>query len=285
MGDNKQYYVYKAYVDNVLRYVGKGKGNRYKHVLGGRSTNTKLNEAYFSGKSIEVKLYKWGLSEEDALYEENRLISNNYKSLFNEMQSISSREKAVTPKSNVDRGYLLEAVILVSGVDYKYQKAIAALYLSRGDVGAARKILNKDYLVKRKYEGYSWKEAEKIYKEILLCTYNFSNGIEDKLSGYFKDIIKLTTSFNVHNYYNTLLRHKLSKEYRGKFALNVDNLREELSLGGKYSCFKDLRRRLLEPCNECLRNTIIFKGLVMETVKVGRNVKEVHYRTSKKKGS
>ena len=54
MSNNHSYYVYAAYVDDVLRYVGKGKGNRYLHCNSGKSSCYKLNEDHFQGRDIVV---------------------------------------------------------------------------------------------------------------------------------------------------------------------------------------------------------------------------------------
>jgi len=46
----KIYYIYAAYVDGVLRYIGKGSGDRYKHCTSGRSSCVDLNIDLFNGK-------------------------------------------------------------------------------------------------------------------------------------------------------------------------------------------------------------------------------------------
>lgn len=78
-----KYYVYKCFVDDKLRYVGKGKGDRYKHTISGRSTCARLNEAFFDGKEIKIKFFKWGLTDKQALFEESKLINHNVNSLWN----------------------------------------------------------------------------------------------------------------------------------------------------------------------------------------------------------
>ena len=52
----KLYYVYVVFVDGQLKYVGKGKGDRYKHAVSGASSVSELNRDHFSGKYIEVRI-------------------------------------------------------------------------------------------------------------------------------------------------------------------------------------------------------------------------------------
>lgn len=48
------YYVYVCHVDGVLRYIGMGKGIRYKHCTSGKSSCSELNRDFHEGKSIVV---------------------------------------------------------------------------------------------------------------------------------------------------------------------------------------------------------------------------------------
>ena len=68
------YYVYAAFVDKKLKYIGKGKGNRYEHVTSGCSHVYGLNESYFQGKTIEVGIVRDNLTESEALDLEAGLI-------------------------------------------------------------------------------------------------------------------------------------------------------------------------------------------------------------------
>lgn len=69
------YYVYVAMVDGITRYIGKGKGSRYKHCNSGTSSSLELNKAFFEGKTIETIKVKENLSEHEALTVESFLIS------------------------------------------------------------------------------------------------------------------------------------------------------------------------------------------------------------------
>lgn len=83
------YYVYKVYVDSELSYIGKGKGNRFKHPNSGVSNIYELNKAHFEGKEIVTKIYKLGLCNHEAKLLEKELIYM-YKekcTLFNKMNN------------------------------------------------------------------------------------------------------------------------------------------------------------------------------------------------------
>lgn len=64
--EDKNYYVYEVTVDSEIRYVGKGSGDRYKHVVSGSSSVPMLNRDFFDGKNIEVFIVAEGLTEESA---------------------------------------------------------------------------------------------------------------------------------------------------------------------------------------------------------------------------
>ena len=50
------YYVYIVFVNGVPKYVGKGKGDRFKHPISGASSVPELNRDFFNGEHIEVRL-------------------------------------------------------------------------------------------------------------------------------------------------------------------------------------------------------------------------------------
>lgn len=73
--EGKEYYVYIVFVDTLPVYVGKGKGDRYKHPVSGCSSCPELNRDFFSGKYIEVMFVEEFMTEERALKVENEWIS------------------------------------------------------------------------------------------------------------------------------------------------------------------------------------------------------------------
>lgn len=71
-----RYYVYIVYVEGVPVYVGKGKGDRYKHPVSGTSSCLELNRDFFMGKYIEVRFLSKYKTEEQALKQEEFWIAH-----------------------------------------------------------------------------------------------------------------------------------------------------------------------------------------------------------------
>ncbi len=73
----KDYYVYIVKLDEIIIYVGKGKGNRKDHV-NGKSSNIELNRVFFQhellGHSKPVTSLEVRLTEREALEREHTLI-------------------------------------------------------------------------------------------------------------------------------------------------------------------------------------------------------------------
>lgn len=92
MSDVKEYvqlyYVYECHVDGILRYVGMGKGNRYKHCASGKSSCSELNRDFHEGKEIVVVKVKEKMTKMDALMHEAKLI-REYDGLYNIKKDIS----------------------------------------------------------------------------------------------------------------------------------------------------------------------------------------------------
>lgn len=69
------YYVYGVFdSSNALVYIGKGVGDRVDSHHNGRSSSAYLNERYFSGERLYTRKFEVGLSENQALLKEARLI-------------------------------------------------------------------------------------------------------------------------------------------------------------------------------------------------------------------
>ena len=70
------FYVYLVFVDGALRYIGKGKGDRFKHAVSGASSVPELNKDHFTGKYIEVRVAygNYNLSEQQAIQLESDFI-------------------------------------------------------------------------------------------------------------------------------------------------------------------------------------------------------------------
>jgi hypothetical protein len=77
------YYVYVCKVDGVVKYIGMGKKDRYKHCTSGVSSCPELNRDFFAGKVMDVEIVKKGLSEEDAKTLEADMIRNDIDNLYN----------------------------------------------------------------------------------------------------------------------------------------------------------------------------------------------------------
>lgn len=70
----EKYYVYGCFVDKTLKYVGMGKGNRYKHCTSGKSSCPELNRDFYAGKKLHVELFAENLDRVSALHLESEFI-------------------------------------------------------------------------------------------------------------------------------------------------------------------------------------------------------------------
>lgn len=78
------YYVYQVKLDGEVVYIGKGKGDRWKHPTSGKSHVLAFNEMYFKGESdrlVVEKIYN-DLDEDASCYYESDCISR-YRPKFN----------------------------------------------------------------------------------------------------------------------------------------------------------------------------------------------------------
>ena len=77
-----RYYIYQGYAGGDLVYIGKGSGDRYKHLTSGTSSSIKANEAFFKKVYVYTEIIATGLTEENALLIEKLLIKQ-HKPLWN----------------------------------------------------------------------------------------------------------------------------------------------------------------------------------------------------------
>lgn len=94
----KTYYVYHCYVDGVLRYVGMGKGNRYKHCSSGISSCLELNKDFHEGKEIVVTKIKEKLTKSQAQQIEAFEI-DKHETLYNKRRGIDFSQVPDVSKS------------------------------------------------------------------------------------------------------------------------------------------------------------------------------------------
>lgn len=73
----EEHYVYAAYYNEVIYYIGQGKETRYKHVNSGTSHNYDLNWHHFNNYDFEIKIIKDQLTKEQAIELEDELIKRH----------------------------------------------------------------------------------------------------------------------------------------------------------------------------------------------------------------
>lgn len=78
------HYIYYAWYNDKVVYVGRGKGFRYTHINSGRSSNRELNRLHFLGEYFKVTIEEEGLTYEESKTKEKLHISK-YSGLFNEV--------------------------------------------------------------------------------------------------------------------------------------------------------------------------------------------------------
>ena len=96
----KEYYVYHAYgVKGELLYIGKGRGERWRHCISGASHNKWLNKYYFfngEDKSMNVKIVEYFKTEELALVAEEasiKLLNPKFNMFHTPTKELSHQDK------------------------------------------------------------------------------------------------------------------------------------------------------------------------------------------------
>jgi hypothetical protein len=69
-------YIYSAFIEDELVYIGRGQRSRYKHCASGASTSFYLNKMFFEGKDIKTCIVIDKLSSEDSEMLETFLIKS-----------------------------------------------------------------------------------------------------------------------------------------------------------------------------------------------------------------
>jgi len=109
--NKNKYYIYKVIHNEELIYVGKGQGERYKHVNSGASHNKQLNELYYKSlyesTSLPEVILEYCDSEQDALEKEHELIYT-HKPYCNSHLKYTAPEGYFEEEFIVDDMYVLD---------------------------------------------------------------------------------------------------------------------------------------------------------------------------------
>lgn len=150
------YYVYKCYVDDELRYIGMGKGNRYKHCNSGKSSCSELNRDFHEGKVFRIEKVKEKLTENAASELEMELIwENEGKGIYNKLmhanlasQPMISKVAGITLKEKTKPEALYKQIAKISPDINEYDFENLAYWLHRCelnmylvDVGATKALV------------------------------------------------------------------------------------------------------------------------------------------------
>lgn len=115
------YYVYQAFVEGELKYIGKGKGNRAEHCYSGKSSCSELNRDFHAGKNIVVTKYEENLLESEAQIIESNLIQENIgKGIYNKRLDYD-----MSCKPNIGR--MKDVKIIAEDLDKKVIKHLCKL--------------------------------------------------------------------------------------------------------------------------------------------------------------
>ena len=161
----KIYYIYAAYVDGVLRYIGKGSGDRYKHCTSGRSSCVDLNIDLFNGKKIDVKKIRENLSEREALNAEALLIEVNYDTLYNKKKGLPEKDEDIPLNTRLLQ--LTKTINTETGEEYdvtitdKLVYSVLSYKINKDDPDVSYKAISEVLGISYKTVGRSIEQLEK----------------------------------------------------------------------------------------------------------------------------
>jgi len=138
-----EHYVYAVFVEKKLKYIGKGKGNRFEHGVSGCSHVFGLNECYFQGKLIEVGIVRDGLSDESACSLEVDLIWGLGSAEDIALYNIRNGPSLITTYPNMTEEEFYNECRIIKSVKYiKGQYCIHPAYSdkNRGEESTWRRI-------------------------------------------------------------------------------------------------------------------------------------------------
>jgi hypothetical protein len=101
----------KVDVDGVTRYYGKGSGSRYLHVTSGGSTCEELNSDMKNGREVVVSFVETGLTSNEAIALERKLIERDFESLYNKSIAKTLRSNLEKAKSSQAKRSYVEDMI------------------------------------------------------------------------------------------------------------------------------------------------------------------------------
>lgn len=183
------WYVYIAKYEDKVVYIGKGKGERYKHLNSGISSCYDANKVHFDGGLIEVSLECCFNSSEEALAHE-RLLINQMEPMWNvtfsnteaaklKRSSRARPKNTIRAKSKYPKGtsQFLGLVYRPKGIGGKYTEKKhwtvklkydgkyihVGNYVREIDAAIARDL----YIINNGLEGYTLNFPDKNYSEVL----------------------------------------------------------------------------------------------------------------------
>lgn len=186
-------YVYAISVDGVLRYVGKGTGNRaWVHLTGARRGNARVGTAVKRGQSVKVEIVREGLTDAEAFALEEQIISevgredNGTGSLWNLSAGGLGGTGEGAKKRWADPAYRKRAVAAFSKAQRGSRKNKEHLAALASDPGVrqkrAEKMTERQWkpmveATRRRRENPEWMKS---FREVMKAAHNRPEVIETK---------------------------------------------------------------------------------------------------------